>query len=343
MAIPKEIANNLNPIILKDPTHITLISALKHLFDAPNFGDLTNTQAYNILDILCQQSRYGTKSDVFLNPKCRDLSKSAKLKILKDYYEFCKPKIMQIINNYESSFYCKLCYSKFEEDSGLFEAISNREYSYKDGSHSCGNFEPLTKFDTATKITCKGFLDEEFSFDLYPTGMGEFILVFNQDFNIFKKGYVVKVKDFKEIMRSWFKYVFTRKMKNVGTTTKLNTYSCDVSNISQPLDQNIEKMNTFFILSKLKCDGDEIAKAIEQLTSKASKKFSTIVGQERKIYSWIQSKGFDMPAHEFMRQYYPDSDPIEVLEMALREEKYSEAFERVQKDAEIGKCDLSQL
>jgi hypothetical protein len=321
MPLPKSLGKKLNPTMLKDPIHFTLISSLRHLFDASNFDDLTTTQAYTIIENLSQQSRYEYKSDIFLHPNCRDSSKSNKLDILKEYYDFCKPKILQIINNYESSFYCKVCYSKSEEDSGLFEAISNREYDYKDGQHTCANFDSILNVDSPLKIVCKNFKNEEFSFELYPDSE-KFILYFTNGFN---------------------KHVFTQKLPPIKADTTLHTYSCDISNIGKPMEQRIEKINTFYVLSKLKCDGDEIERVLSTLTKKALKKFSTIVGQERKIYNWIKSKGFDMPAHEFINQYYPDNDPADLLEMALKEEKYQEAFERVQKDAEIGSCDLSSL
>lgn len=341
MALPKELAEKLNPVMMKDPCHITFIAALKRLFDARNFKDLTNSQSYNILENLSKQTRYEEKSDIFLNPKCRDLSKTNKIRIFKEYYEYVQPKILQIINNYKSSFYCQTCYTKSNEDSGLFEAISTREYNYKDGDSTCDKFESIDNISSNKKILCEDFNESRFEFDVHPVNSG-FILVFNNEFNIFEKGYALRVKDFKPIMRLWFKHVFSAKMPNVDTSTKLANYSCDISG-GNDIDIKVEKHDMFYAIAKLRKDANEIEKALEKITSKAINQFSTVVGQERKIHNWIKAKGFNMPAHEFLREYYPDSNPIDVLEMALREDKYEEAFERVQKDAEVGRVDLSSL
>jgi hypothetical protein len=74
---------------------------LKYLFDAKNYDELNVNDSYAIFDSLCKQSRYEDKSDVFLHPDFRKETKTVKLAIFKEYYDFCKQQILKIIENFE--------------------------------------------------------------------------------------------------------------------------------------------------------------------------------------------------------------------------------------------------
>ena len=200
-------------------------------------------------------------------------------------------------------------------------------------------------FTNPTKISCTGFVkNQNFNFEIFPTEE-TYVLSFLDDFNIFKKGSVLKLNepDIKPILRLWFKELFKSKMPKVDMKSELYAFSCSYKTTDTKFENIIPKSNTYYKLDMLNCNTKEVESQLSSIIPNKTKQFNSVDKIEMRIQGWIKSKGFNITADDFMDLYYPDSHPLDILDMSVKEECFDQAIEEVIKNAEIGSCNLSVL
>lgn len=336
MALP-EIFSKLNDG-LKEEFDITLFSVLKTVFDSAGYASMEPDAVWDALDAMSMQSKYEDKINLFLHPEYKKKGKANKIAILKEFYDYLKDKVVKMVDNEQSSFYCLNCMQKTTEDNGLFDWIRPEKLDDLEHANCDNNTDGPLAFSTPTQLIGTTFSGiKDLNLTIHPSG-DHLLIEFADKFNDVPKGSIVKAKreTLVAILRYWYKTTLLAKTPAFKADAKLFTYSVDAT-INRPMiNVTVPDEGWIFDKSKLSNDDSAIGKECRKILGERMKGMSN-EQFETAVTKWSKKKFDGLDYWAVKNRYFPDVSDADLLFMAAHESILSQALEGVQKDAKGSK------